>query len=209
MAERKAADLECLDLDGMACQGCGQTNALTSHHIKYRSDGGTDDQSNRITFCVTKWGVPSCHHREHHGCNDNGTRLSGRKWVRNRLRELKRERPDFRWDAALEELEVKTMSHTIESKYTPTSLAVALSHALEWGTELAERDEERWSAMDEDSLRRLGTFAKECKPTEEVKTMSKWYICKCGGGQEDADEQTICPDCHRIGCWIESEDQSE
>ena len=36
-----------------------------------------------------------------------------------------------------------------------------------------------------------------------------FFICKCGGETENADEQTKCPDCHRIGCWVESEDQGD
>ncbi len=36
-----------------------------------------------------------------------------------------------------------------------------------------------------------------------------WFECKCGAETEDADEQTKCPDCLRVGCWLESEDQDE
>ena len=36
-----------------------------------------------------------------------------------------------------------------------------------------------------------------------------WYICKCGGEIENDDEQTKCPDCHRVGGFEKCEDQSE
>ncbi len=34
-----------------------------------------------------------------------------------------------------------------------------------------------------------------------------WYICKCGGETEDADEQTKCPYCLDVGKFEKSKDQ--
>lgn len=37
-----------------------------------------------------------------------------------------------------------------------------------------------------------------------------WYICKCGNLKELNDpELAICPLCHRIGCWIEDEEEEK
>lgn len=39
-----------------------------------------------------------------------------------------------------------------------------------------------------------------------------WYICKCGHEEEiyniDGTEQVICPLCHRIGCWIQADNEA-
>ena len=51
-----------LDRDNYTCQICGAKNTrLEVHHIKYRSQGGSDDLENLITLCE------DCHHNLHKG----------------------------------------------------------------------------------------------------------------------------------------------
>ena len=51
-----------LHRDGYTCQCCGKKNCrLEVHHVKFRSDGGTDDEENLITLCV------DCHKGVHAG----------------------------------------------------------------------------------------------------------------------------------------------
>lgn len=51
-----------LDRDNYTCQHCGTKNTrLEVHHIKYRSQGGSDDLDNLITLCE------DCHHNLHKG----------------------------------------------------------------------------------------------------------------------------------------------
>ena len=51
-----------LDRDNYTCQICGAKNTrLEVHHIKYRSQGGSDDLDNLITLCK------DCHHKLHEG----------------------------------------------------------------------------------------------------------------------------------------------
>ena len=51
-----------LDRDSYTCQHCGAKNKrLEVHHIKYRSQGGSDDLDNLITLCE------DCHHKLHKG----------------------------------------------------------------------------------------------------------------------------------------------
>ena len=51
-----------LDRDNYTCQHCGAKNTrLEVHHIKYRSQGGSDDLDNLITLCE------KCHHDLHKG----------------------------------------------------------------------------------------------------------------------------------------------
>lgn len=58
-ANRRAA---ILDRDKYTCQYCGAKNTrFEVHHIKYRSQGGTDDEANLITLCE------DCHHKVHTG----------------------------------------------------------------------------------------------------------------------------------------------
>lgn len=45
--------------DGKRCRLCGTATNLHVHHIKYRSEGGTHDERNLITVCL------SCHDRVH------------------------------------------------------------------------------------------------------------------------------------------------
>ena len=51
-----------LHRDNYTCQCCGKKNCrLEVHHIKFRSNGGTDDEENLITLCK------ECHDRVHTG----------------------------------------------------------------------------------------------------------------------------------------------
>ena len=51
-----------LHRDNYTCQCCGKKNCrLEVHHIKFRSDGGTDDEENLITLCE------DCHNGVHAG----------------------------------------------------------------------------------------------------------------------------------------------
>ena len=51
-----------LHRDNYTCQCCGKKNCrLEVHHIKFRRDGGTDDEENLITLCK------ECHDRVHAG----------------------------------------------------------------------------------------------------------------------------------------------
>lgn len=51
-----------LDRDGYVCQNCKAKNTtLHAHHIIYRSNGGSDDESNLITLCK------DCHNKVHNG----------------------------------------------------------------------------------------------------------------------------------------------
>jgi 5-methylcytosine-specific restriction endonuclease McrA len=43
--------LEIIRLDGYSCRFCNRRNALHVHHVIYRSEGGSNDQSNLITLC--------------------------------------------------------------------------------------------------------------------------------------------------------------
>lgn len=43
------------------CVLCGETEGLEVHHIKYRSEGGTDDMNNLVTLCKR------CHAIQHEG----------------------------------------------------------------------------------------------------------------------------------------------
>lgn len=45
--------------DHYQCRVCGDTDALTVHHITPRGEGGTDDLDNLITLC------DACHQRVH------------------------------------------------------------------------------------------------------------------------------------------------
>lgn len=48
--------------DGYTCQQCKKKNtSLNVHHIVFRSNGGSDDESNLITLCS------DCHHKLHQG----------------------------------------------------------------------------------------------------------------------------------------------
>lgn len=50
-----------LERDDYKCCHCGSTENLEVHHIKHRSDGGTDELDNLITLCA------ECHMKEHEG----------------------------------------------------------------------------------------------------------------------------------------------
>jgi 5-methylcytosine-specific restriction endonuclease McrA len=51
-----------LQRDGWRCQVCGSMRNLEVHHVKFRSQSGSDAQENLITLCAT------CHGRVHRGC---------------------------------------------------------------------------------------------------------------------------------------------
>jgi len=48
-----------LERDGWHCQECGSTNNLQVHHLRPRSQLGSDIAQNLITLCV------SCHRKWH------------------------------------------------------------------------------------------------------------------------------------------------
>ncbi len=48
-----------LERDGFCCARCGSKERLHVHHIKHRSDGGTDEPANLLTLCE------GCHYQEH------------------------------------------------------------------------------------------------------------------------------------------------
>jgi hypothetical protein len=52
---------EILQRDNYACRHCGATSNLHIHHIKLRSEGGTNDPNNLITLCR------KCHAEQHSG----------------------------------------------------------------------------------------------------------------------------------------------
>lgn len=76
------------------------TDHLSGHHIKYRSEGGSDEPSNGITFC------DNCDHKAHHGGfhPKADERVSARVFVYKVLEALE-DKPYYRWEAALEHLE--------------------------------------------------------------------------------------------------------
>ncbi len=52
---------ECYERDNWHCRSCNSTFALTPHHVKFRSHGGTDTLGNLLTLC---W---QCHRNLHDG----------------------------------------------------------------------------------------------------------------------------------------------
>ncbi len=55
-----------LERDGWRCQVCGSMQNLQVHHLKFRSQSGSDVEQNLITLCA------ECHelmHREPRHCN--------------------------------------------------------------------------------------------------------------------------------------------
>lgn len=53
------ARADAISRDGAKCAECGATERLEVHHIKYRSQGGTDELNNLITLCA------HCHAEKH------------------------------------------------------------------------------------------------------------------------------------------------
>jgi 5-methylcytosine-specific restriction endonuclease McrA len=47
--------------DSHGCRHCKSRNNLTPHHVKFRSQGGTDNLDNLITLCMV------CHNAVHAG----------------------------------------------------------------------------------------------------------------------------------------------
>ena len=56
-----------LERDGHTCQHCGCHTNSPPHHVKYRSQGGDDSESNLKTLCI----------RCHRGVHDGKIELSG------------------------------------------------------------------------------------------------------------------------------------
>lgn len=82
--------------DECRCRSCGATWPLSPpHHIKYRSEGGSDDPSNLITVCRT------CDDKIHNGTGKGKDRISGREFMISILEKL-RDAIDYRWEPALE-----------------------------------------------------------------------------------------------------------
>ncbi len=48
--------------DGWHCQDCGSRTNLETHHLRFRSQGGTDTEENLITLCS------DCHAQRHREC---------------------------------------------------------------------------------------------------------------------------------------------
>ena len=48
-----------LERDGWRCQACGGMQHLQVHHLKFRSQSGSDVEQNLITLCA------ECHERMH------------------------------------------------------------------------------------------------------------------------------------------------
>lgn len=73
---------------------------LSGHHIKYKSDGGPDEEWNGITFCR------DCDHKAHNGGfhPKADERVSARVFVYLCLKGLE-DKPYYRWEAALKHLE--------------------------------------------------------------------------------------------------------
>lgn len=46
------------------CQFCGRTTHIAVHHIKFRSQGGTDEEDNLVSVCDSFYGCRS-HDRGH------------------------------------------------------------------------------------------------------------------------------------------------
>lgn len=63
-----------LHRDNYTCQCCGKKNCrLEVHHIKFRRDGGTDDEENLITLCE------DCHKGVHDGTIELNKKLKKSK----------------------------------------------------------------------------------------------------------------------------------
>ena len=48
-----------MERDGWRCQACGSIQNLQVHHLKFRSQSGSDEEHNLITLCA------ECHARMH------------------------------------------------------------------------------------------------------------------------------------------------
>ena len=55
----KALCRDVLDRDGWRCRNCGYRQALHTHHVQFRSEGGLDESWNLVTICNT------CHEAVH------------------------------------------------------------------------------------------------------------------------------------------------
>jgi len=60
-----------LKRDGWRCQFCGSLQDLQVHHLKFRSQSGSDVEQNLITLCA------ECHRQMHSHPTASNFRLSG------------------------------------------------------------------------------------------------------------------------------------
>ncbi len=69
--DRTPTERRILERDGYRCQapGCSSRSGLESHHIRFRSQGGSNTPSNRVTLC---------HAHHHHAIHAGTLRVSGR-----------------------------------------------------------------------------------------------------------------------------------
>ena len=92
---------EVFHLDNTHCRNpkCERLNPtwLSLHHIKYRSQGGSDTPENTITLCR------SCDHAVHHGYGKGAERLTGRQFMLKILDDLIDD-PGYRWHEVHKEL---------------------------------------------------------------------------------------------------------
>ena len=59
----KKLQLAVLERDGFVCQECGRHTENAPHHIKYRSQGGSDTMENLILLCGPL--EEDCHAKAH------------------------------------------------------------------------------------------------------------------------------------------------
>jgi len=57
------------------CKICGSNVMVSSHHIRYRSDGGDDSMGNLIALCF------NCHRKVHDGFIKDKVFISGRDFI--------------------------------------------------------------------------------------------------------------------------------
>ena len=58
-AAYQALEQHVLERDGWRCQQCGRREQLQVHHLRFRSQGGSDEEANLITLCA------ECHEDMH------------------------------------------------------------------------------------------------------------------------------------------------
>jgi 5-methylcytosine-specific restriction endonuclease McrA len=61
-----------LERDDYQCQVCGSYTLDYPHHIKFRSQGGTEEDENLVTLCHR------CHEGFHGGCRFKGRVVDGK-----------------------------------------------------------------------------------------------------------------------------------
>lgn len=91
---------ECTKLDPY-CRFCGDSNDVSAHHIKFRSEGGDDSLANLVNLCF------SCHRIAHDGLwttkSEKAEFFSPAKFVLINLKNM----ADSRYDEAIKWLESK------------------------------------------------------------------------------------------------------